>query len=80
MDRVCVLVVEDNLDVGSFVADGLAELGCKSAPTTNADEALAGLNKGPNRFDVAFSRRDGPVFHAIGENRHSWTRSRPNPY
>jgi DNA-binding NtrC family response regulator len=55
MTGVRVLVVEDNPDVGSFVTDSLAELGCTSVLTSNGNEALAALEEKPNRFDVVFS-------------------------
>ena len=51
----CVLVVEDNPDVGAFVAQTLTELGCVSVLTANAQEALAELASDAQRFDVVFS-------------------------
>ncbi len=50
-----VLVVEDNLDVGAFVEESLAELGCRSVLTASASEALAELEKNSEGFDVVFS-------------------------
>jgi two-component system NtrC family sensor kinase len=51
----CVLVVEDNSDVGAFVGESLRELGCVSVLTTDASQALAELAKDADRFDVVFS-------------------------
>ncbi|WP_264048398.1 hybrid sensor histidine kinase/response regulator [Methylobacterium flocculans] len=52
---MCVLVVEDNADVGTFATQTLAELGYVTVWTTNADEALAELAKDADRFDVVFT-------------------------
>ena len=51
----CVLVVEDNAEVGSFATQSLAELGYVTVWAANADEALAELAKDATRFDVVFS-------------------------
>ncbi|WP_158812756.1 hybrid sensor histidine kinase/response regulator [Methylocapsa sp. S129] len=51
----CVLVVEDNADVGALAAQTLTELGYSSVRTANAEEALAELAKNAERFDVVFS-------------------------
>ena len=51
----CVLVVEDNADVGTFATQTLAELGYVTVWATNAEEALAELAKDADRFDVVFS-------------------------
>jgi CheY-like chemotaxis protein len=51
----CVLVVEDNADVGTFATQTLAELGYGTHWAANAEEALAELAKHPGRFDVVFS-------------------------
>ncbi len=51
----CVLVVEDNIDVGIFATQTLAELGYHAIWAANSDEALAELAKGADRFDVVFS-------------------------
>ena len=50
-----VLVVEDNIDVGSFATQSLAELGYQTVWAASAEEALAELAKGAERFDVVFS-------------------------
>jgi len=50
-----VLVVEDNVEVGSFATQSLAELGYRTVWAANAEEALAELAKGAARFDVVFS-------------------------
>jgi signal transduction histidine kinase len=51
----CVLVVEDNVAVGTFAVQTLTDLGYIPVLATNADEALAELAKGADRFDVVFS-------------------------
>lgn len=52
---MCVLVVEDNVDVGTFAVQTLADLGYKTVLALNAEEALAELDKNADRFDVVFS-------------------------
>jgi signal transduction histidine kinase/ActR/RegA family two-component response regulator len=51
----CVLVVEDNADVGTFSTQTLEDLGYRTAWARNAEEALALLRDGEQRFDVVFS-------------------------
>ncbi|TPG41854.1 PAS domain S-box protein [Roseomonas nepalensis] len=51
----CVLVVEDNIDVGDFATQALAELGYEPVLAVNAEEALAELAKNADQFDVVFS-------------------------
>ena len=51
----CVLIVEDNQDVGTFATQTLAELGYVTVWAANAEEALAELAKDAERFDVVFS-------------------------
>ncbi|MBB2960943.1 ATP-binding protein [Methylobacterium sp. R2-1] len=51
----CVLVVEDNVEVGTFATQTLAELGFATAWAANAQEALAELTTGAGRFDVVFT-------------------------
>lgn len=50
-----VLVVEDNIELGNFAADGLTELGYSITLVDNAADALAELVADPDRFDVVFS-------------------------
>ena len=52
---MCVLVVEDNVDVGTFATQTLAELGYVTVWANNAEEALAELARDADRFDVVFS-------------------------
>jgi CheY-like chemotaxis protein len=52
---ICVLVVEDNADVGHFATQRLAELGYDPVLTTDAGAALAALAREADRFDVVFS-------------------------
>ena len=51
----CVLVVEDNVEVGNFAVQTLTDLGYKTVLANNAQEALAELAKNADRFDVVFS-------------------------
>ena len=51
----CVLVVEDNQDVGSFATQTLEELGYRSVLAADAQAALAALAENADRFDVVFS-------------------------
>jgi two-component system NtrC family sensor kinase len=50
-----VLLVEDNIEVANFAADGLTELGYSVTLVDNADDALAELVGNADRFDVVFS-------------------------
>ena len=50
-----VLVVEDNIELGNFAADGLTELGYSITLVDNATDALTELTGDPERFDVVFS-------------------------
>ena len=51
----CVLVVEDNPDVGAFANQALAELGYETVWATDAEKALAEIERVPFRFEVVFS-------------------------
>ncbi|GAB6845067.1 PAS domain S-box-containing protein [Methylorubrum rhodinum] len=51
----CVLVVEDNREVGAFATQALAELGYGTVWAMDADQALAELESTPERFDVVFT-------------------------
>lgn len=50
-----VLVVEDNIELANFAADGLTELGYSITLVDNAADALAELVVDRDRFDVVFS-------------------------
>ncbi|MDB5578080.1 MAG: hybrid sensor histidine kinase/response regulator [Bradyrhizobium sp.] len=50
-----VLVVEDNLEVGTFARDALTELGYAATLVGNAVDALAELTRNASGFDVVFS-------------------------
>ena len=52
---LCVLVVEDNEEVGAFAAESLLELGYAPVWVTDAERALTELEQAPQRFDVVFS-------------------------
>jgi two-component system NtrC family sensor kinase len=50
-----VLVVEDNIEVGTFAKDALTELGYATTLVHSAMEALAELTRNAERFDVVFT-------------------------
>jgi two-component system NtrC family sensor kinase len=50
-----VLIVEDNIELGNFAADGLTELGYSITLVDNATDALTELLGDNDRFDVVFS-------------------------
>jgi CheY-like chemotaxis protein len=52
---LCVLLVEDNAEVGNFTAQSLGELGYTTVWACDAAQALAELAKDAGRFDVVFS-------------------------
>jgi signal transduction histidine kinase len=51
----CVLVVEDNEQVGEFAVQALKELGFESVLAPSAERALVELATDANRFDIVFS-------------------------
>ena len=53
--RLCVLVVEDNPDVGRFCTQILEDLGHVTVWAHDAEEALAEIERAPARFDAVFS-------------------------
>ena len=54
-DGVCVLVVEDNAQVGEFATAALKEMGYETVLATDGHEALGLLGKDPERFHIVFS-------------------------
>ncbi|MCJ2069658.1 ATP-binding protein [Methylobacterium sp. J-030] len=52
---LCILVVEDNLEVGRFATQILEDLGHRTVWATNAEEALVEIERIPFRFDAVFS-------------------------
>jgi len=52
---LCVLVVEDNLDVGRFCTQLLEDLGHSTVWAHNAEAALSEMERVPFRFDAVFS-------------------------
>jgi two-component system NtrC family sensor kinase len=50
-----VLLVEDNIELANFAADGLTELGFSITLVDNAPDALAELAGDADRFDIVFS-------------------------
>ncbi|MBE7196588.1 MAG: PAS domain-containing protein [Parafilimonas terrae] len=50
-----ILVVEDNLDVGRFCTQILEELGHATVWAKNGEEAVAEVERAPDRFDAVFS-------------------------
>jgi PAS domain S-box-containing protein len=53
--RGCVLVVEDNAQVGEFSSQLLHDLGYQTVLASNAEEALQLVDKEPHRFAIIFS-------------------------
>ncbi|MBE7201004.1 MAG: response regulator [Parafilimonas terrae] len=53
--NLCILVVEDNVEVGRFATQILEDLGHKTVWATNAEEALVEIERIPFRFDAVFS-------------------------
>ncbi len=51
----CILVVEDNQEVGVFATQALGELGLRSHWVADADAAIAELETGADRYDVVFT-------------------------
>ncbi|WP_231420684.1 PAS domain S-box protein [Sphingomonas sp. Leaf205] len=54
-DGACILVVEDNPQVGEFARSALAELGYTTVLAKDAAHALGELEAAADRFDVVFS-------------------------
>ncbi|MBB5716447.1 ATP-binding protein [Sphingomonas aerophila] len=54
-EGVCVLVVEDNEQVGAFATQALRELGYASVLAPDGTRALAELSAGHDRFQIVFS-------------------------
>ena len=52
---LCILLVEDNEQVGAFATQALKELGYDSVHALNAEHALRELGKDCDRFHVVFS-------------------------
>ena len=52
---LCVLVVEDNVDVGRFSTQALADLGYRTVWVASAEEALEKLGEDGAGFDAVFS-------------------------
>ncbi|MGU3537958.1 PAS domain-containing protein [Methylobacterium sp. A54F] len=52
---LCMLVVEDNLEVGRFCTQLLEDLGHGTVWAHNAEAALAEIERAPFRFDAVFS-------------------------
>ncbi|MCK2056281.1 PAS domain-containing protein [Methylobacterium sp. 37f] len=73
----CVLVVEDNPEVGGFATQTLAELGYHTVWATSAAEALHQLEKIPFRFEVVFSDIVMPGMNGI-ELAKEISRRRPD--
>lgn len=51
----CILVVEDNPEVGEFATAALGELGYKTALAINAEKALTELAESDGGYDVVFT-------------------------
>ncbi|HEY0149819.1 MAG TPA: PAS domain S-box protein [Allosphingosinicella sp.] len=55
MESSCILVVEDNKEVGEFATQLLRELGHETRLATHADEALRMLEEDAGQFDLVFT-------------------------
>lgn len=53
--RGCVLVVEDNSEVGDFSSQLLTDLGYSTVLVSSGEEALKLLSEDPKQFDLVFS-------------------------
>ena len=67
---LCVLVVEDNLEVGRFCTQLLEDLGHATVWAHNAEAALAEMEKVPFRFDAVFSDVVMPGMGGVELARH----------
>jgi CheY-like chemotaxis protein len=52
---LCVLIVEDNIEVGRFCSEALADLGYRTVLVASAEDALERLGNDGNGFDAVFS-------------------------
>lgn len=66
----CVLVVEDNAEVGESATQSLADLGYLPVWVTSAEEALKELANDAARFDVVFSDVVMPGMDGVELARH----------
>ncbi|WP_410055061.1 response regulator [Microvirga sp. Mcv34] len=66
----CVLVVEDNRDVGTFVTQTLGELGYSTKWVENAQAALDELARSPGAHDILFSDVVMPGMNGVELARH----------
>ena len=66
----CVLVVEDNIEVGRFCTQLLEDLGYRTSWATTAEEALERLGTDGSGFDVVFSDVVMPGMGGIQLARH----------
>ncbi len=67
---LCVLVVEDNLEVGRFCTQILEDLGHSTIWAHNAEEALAEIERVPFRFEAVFSDVVMPGMGGIALAKH----------
>ena len=66
----CVLVVEDNRDVGTFVTQTLAELGYRTTWVESAQAALDELATSPGAHEIVFSDVVMPGMNGVELARH----------
>lgn len=71
-EDTCVLVVEDNEQVGVFATETLRELGYDSVLATDAAQALTTLEQGRDRFQIVFSDVVMPGIEFAGEVRRRY--------
>ena len=74
---LCVLMVEDNQDIGTYTRPMLEQLGFQVCWVTSGSEALQELSGNPERFHVVFSDIAMPGMSGIElcaeiESRHPW--------
>ena len=74
---ICVLVVEDNDDVATFVVQTLTDLGYLTVWANSAQQALNELDKEAGRFDIVFSDVVMPGMDGI-DLAHAIRRSHPD--
>ena len=65
-EGACILVVEDNAEVGTFATQALSELGYHTVLAIDGPSALVELGNDGERFDAVFSDVVMPGMSGIG--------------